>query len=56
MSIIAIIVAIFYAIGATMFTISAFLVSNILGFAVLGVVFMIPTVILYLEAAKGGVN
>jgi hypothetical protein len=54
MSIIAVIVAIMYAIGGILIGISAFLVSLPTGFLVAGVLFLIPTIVLYLEASKGG--
>ena len=56
MSIIAIIVAIFYAIGAVSMATAAFLVNMSVGFLVVGVLFFIPTVVLYIEASKGGGN
>lgn len=56
MSIIAIIVAVFYTISVVMFTISAFLVSNFTGFLVLGIAFLIPSLVLYIEANKGGAS
>ncbi len=56
MSNIAKIVAIFYALSATMLGIAAFLVNLIVGFSVLGVLFLIPTIVLYIEASKGGGN
>lgn len=56
MSIIAIIVAFFYALSAIAFGVSAFLVSPSVGFLVVGVLFFIPAVVLYIEASKGGGN
>lgn len=56
MSIIAIIVAIFYAIGAISVATAAFLINMPVGFLVVGVLCFIPTVVLYVEASKGGVN
>lgn len=56
MSIIARIVAIFYALSAIAFGISAFMISSTVGFLVVGVLFLIPTIVLYIEASKGGGN
>lgn len=56
MSTIAMIVAIFYAIGAISMATAAFLVNTAVGFLVVGTLFFIPTVVLYMEASKGGGN
>lgn len=56
MSIIAIVIAILYGISTILLAISAFLVSNVTGFLVLGLLTLVPTIILYLEANKGGGN
>lgn len=49
---IAVIVAILYIISACLIAVSAFLVSNALGMFVLGILGMIPTAVLYYEAAS----
>ena len=50
MNLVAVIVAILYTIGAIFIAISAFMVSNPLGFLIIGVLTLIPSVILYIEA------
>ena len=47
----AVIVAILYIISASLIAVSAFLVSNALGIFALGILCMIPTAVLYYEAA-----
>lgn len=59
MNIVAVIVAILYTIGAILIAISAFMVNNPIGFLVLGILTLIPSIILYIEAntaqnLKGG--
>lgn len=49
---IAVIVAILYIISACLLVVSAFLVSNALGIFALGILCMIPTAVLYYEAAS----
>lgn len=56
MSLIAKIVAALYTIGGILIGISAFLVSLPTGFLVAGILFLIPTLVLYIEASKGGSN
>lgn len=45
-----------YTIGGILIAISAFLVSASTGFLVAGILFLIPTIVLYIEASKGGSN
>lgn len=49
---IAVIVAILYIVSACLIAVSAFLVSNVLGIFALGILCMIPTAVLYYEAAS----
>lgn len=50
MNLVAVIVAILYTIGAIFIAISAFMVSTPLGFLIIGILTLIPSVILYIEA------
>lgn len=54
MKFVAVIVAVLYIISAVFIALSAFLVSNIIGFFTCGILFMIPTIVLYHEATNSG--
>ena len=52
MKFVAVIVAVLYIISAVFIALSAFLVSNTLGLLTCGILFMIPTIVLYHEATN----
>lgn len=54
MKFVAVIVAVLYIISAVFIALSAFLVSNTLGLLTCGILFMIPTIVLYHEATNSG--
>lgn len=54
MKFVAVIVAVLYIISAVFIALSAFLVSNIIGLFTCGILFMIPTIVLYHEATNSG--
>lgn len=54
MKFVAVIVAVLYIISAVFIALSAFLVSTTLGLLTCGILFMIPTIVLYHEATNSG--
>jgi hypothetical protein len=48
------IIAILYVLGGILFSIGMFLTSIPTGFITLGILFFVPTVILYIEGSKEG--
>lgn len=54
MKFVAVIVAVLYIISAVFIALAAFLVSNIIGLLACGILFMIPTIVLYHEATNSG--
>lgn len=54
MKFVAVIVAVLYIISAVFIALSSFLVSNTIGLFTCGILFMIPTIVLYHEATNSG--